>query len=141
MALYKALLLTCFKGLVCTYSLQRILSVLEQKPEDLSEAYGFAFIIFVTHLSFAQVDLFQSWHSRRSYERARGQLFCAIHHKALRRRDISTAAVPMKDGKATAVSGADLGKIVSDFSTKAVFNLPYNGIYRLILCSKISLAK
>ena len=108
-------IIICLQALVCTYSLQRILAVLEQKPRDLSEAYFFAFVTFVTHLSFAQVDLFQSWHSRRSYERARGQLFCAIHHKALRRRDISTASVPTKDGKATAVSGADLGKIVSDF--------------------------
>lgn len=38
-------------------------------------------------MSFAQVDLLQGWHSRRAYERARGQLFCALHWKALKAKD------------------------------------------------------
>ena len=38
-------------------------------------------------MSFAQMDLVQSWHSRRAYERTRGQLFCALHWKALKGKD------------------------------------------------------
>jgi hypothetical protein len=68
------------QGFICTYALQRILAALEKSPKALSEAYLFAFVTFVVHLSFAQVDLFQAWHSRRAYERARGQVgSCQLH--------------------------------------------------------------
>ncbi|EJD03803.1 P-loop containing nucleoside triphosphate hydrolase protein [Fomitiporia mediterranea MF3/22] len=97
----------------CVYSLQRILSALEATPKALSEAYFFAFVTFVLHLSFAQVDLFQAWHSRRSYERARGQLFCAIHYKALKIRDHTSTARTSKEESITSVNSADLGKIVN----------------------------
>ncbi|KAI5120846.1 hypothetical protein M0805_007033 [Coniferiporia weirii] len=100
-------------GFVCVYSLQRILSALESTPKAKSEAYLFAFITFVINLSFAQVDLFQAWHSRRAYERTRGQLFCVLHHKALRRRDLSGTAGSSKDGSNNADDSADLGKIVN----------------------------
>lgn len=63
---------------VCTYSLQRILLALEASPRLKFEAYFYAFVTFLTHLSFAQVDLFQSWYSRRAYERARGQVMCNV---------------------------------------------------------------
>ena len=53
------------------------------------KAYIWAVTTFLANLSFAQVDLFQAWHTRRCYERTRGQLFCAIHYKALRRREVS----------------------------------------------------
>lgn len=34
------------------------------------------------------MDLLQGWHSRRAYERTRGQLFCALHWKALKAKDV-----------------------------------------------------
>lgn len=46
-------------------------------------------------MSFAQADLLQGWHSRRAYERTRGQLFCALHWKALKGKD---AAGKIKGG-------------------------------------------
>lgn len=73
--------------------------------------------MFLANLSFAQVDINQRWYTRRCYERTRGQLFCALHYKALKRRDVS--------GKSTSEEGdeedetnegsesADLGKIVN----------------------------
>ncbi|EJD03804.1 P-loop containing nucleoside triphosphate hydrolase protein [Fomitiporia mediterranea MF3/22] len=97
----------------CVYSLQRILSALESTPRALPEAYFFAFVTFVLHLSFAQVDLFQIWHSKRSYQRTRGQLFCIIHYKALKRRDLIGAAGSSKEESITSINGADLGKIVN----------------------------
>ncbi|KAH8120041.1 P-loop containing nucleoside triphosphate hydrolase protein [Phellopilus nigrolimitatus] len=98
---------------VSVYALQKILSVMEEKSERRSEAYFFAFITFLIHLSFAQVALLRTWHSRRSYERTRGQLFCALHYKALRRRDLSGKTGSSQDGSNTADDGADLGKIVN----------------------------
>jgi hypothetical protein len=65
--------------------------------------------MFLANLSFAQVDLFQRWHTRRCYERTRGQLFCALHYKALKRRDV-TGIVQNAEDEA---SSADLGKIVN----------------------------
>ncbi|THH08344.1 hypothetical protein EW145_g2759 [Phellinidium pouzarii] len=100
-------------GFGCIYALQRILSALEKTPKAKPEAYFFAFVTFVINLSFAQVDAFQAWHSRRSYERTRGQLFCALHHKALRRRDISGTVGSSEDSSNTSDDGADLGKIVN----------------------------
>ncbi|KAL5518793.1 hypothetical protein ACEPAH_476 [Sanghuangporus vaninii] len=97
----------------CVYSLREILSALEMTPRAMSRAYFFAFVTFVLHLSFAQVDLFQAWHSRRSYERARGQLFCAIHYKALKRRDVSEVVDSSLDGSNVNKGSADLGKIVN----------------------------
>ncbi|THH32259.1 hypothetical protein EUX98_g1936 [Antrodiella citrinella] len=105
-------------GFVPPYCLQRILSALaDPRPEARSTAYGFTFVMFLANLSFAQMDINQRWYTRRCYERTRGQLFCALHHKALKRRDVS--------GKTTSESGdgtdkteggedsADLGKIVN----------------------------
>lgn len=85
-----------------------ILSSLDNPtPDSVATAKYWAFITFVAHLSFAQVDLFKNWHTRRCYERTRGQLFCALHDKALRRRDISGRIAGDDEG------GADLGKIVN----------------------------
>lgn len=43
-------------------------------PEDKSEAYFYGFVTFMLHLSFAQVDVFQEFYTRRSYERVRGMV-------------------------------------------------------------------
>ena len=55
--------------------------------------------------------MFQTWHTRRCYERTRGQLFCALHFKALKRRDISGKHTSDADGGDEA--NADLGKVVN----------------------------
>ena len=62
-------------------------------------------------MSFAQVDLFRNYHSRRAYERTRGQLFCAIHWKALRRLDLSGQYSAREGGGEG--DRADLGKVVN----------------------------
>ena len=76
-------------GFVPPYALSRILSSLENHEDKTghADAYFFALITFLAHISFAQLDLLQGWHSRRAYERARGQLFCALHWKALKAKD------------------------------------------------------
>ena len=95
-------------GFVPPYALQQILSDLaEQTPESRRDAYKWAIIVFVVNLSFAQVDLFQRWHTRRCYERTRGQLFCALHYKALTRMDAGGKIGDDEDAP------ADLGKIVN----------------------------
>ncbi|KAF8306061.1 hypothetical protein DL93DRAFT_2150580 [Clavulina sp. PMI_390] len=79
-------------GFVPPYALSRILSTLEKHHADpsypITEAYFFAIVTFLAHMSFAQLDLLQGWHSRRAYERTRGQLFCALHWKALKAKDV-----------------------------------------------------
>jgi len=97
-------------GFVPPYALQRILSVIGgATPEAKNTAYLFAALTFLVNLSFAQKDLFKNWHTRRCYERTRGQLFCSLHYKALKRQDIA--------GKASTTDGdkgsADLGKVVN----------------------------
>ena len=72
-------------------------------------AYFWTLVTLLAHLSFAQVDLFQSWHTRRCYERTRGQLFCALHYKSLRRQDLSGHVAEKVDEH----ESADLGKIVN----------------------------
>ncbi|KAI3621779.1 abc transporter [Moniliophthora roreri] len=97
-------------GFVPPYALKEILAVLsEDTPESRRTAYYWAFITFIAHLSFAQVDLFQQWHTRRCYERTRGQLFCTIHHKALKREDVAGKVT----SKNEANKSADLGRIVN----------------------------
>ncbi|KDQ63255.1 hypothetical protein JAAARDRAFT_29273 [Jaapia argillacea MUCL 33604] len=99
-------------GFVPPFALQQILSALaDPTPESRRTAYKYAFIAFVANLSFAQVDIFQNWHTRRCYERTRGQLFCAIHYKALKRRDVSGKAD--HDHDENSEEGADLGKVVN----------------------------
>ncbi|KAF9531878.1 pleiotropic drug resistance ABC transporter [Crepidotus variabilis] len=96
-------------GFVPAYSLQKILTALaSDDPTAASTAYRWAFITFVANLSFAQVDLYQRWHTRRCYERTRGQMFCLLHYKSLRRQQVGGAT--NKDGEPGA---ADLGKIVN----------------------------
>ncbi|TCD63205.1 hypothetical protein EIP91_005844 [Steccherinum ochraceum] len=103
-----------FVGFVPPYALQRILSALaDQTPESRRTAYLFTFIMFLANLSFAQVDLNQRWYTRRCYERTRGQLFCALHYKALRRRDVSGKTSVGEDAKDEENESADLGKIVN----------------------------
>jgi hypothetical protein len=97
-------------GFVGPFALQKILSALEDgSGEARSTAYFWALATFGSHLSFAQLDLFQRWHTRRCYERTRGQLFCAIHHKALKRQDVSGKVSHEDDEE----GNADLGKILN----------------------------
>ena len=57
--------------------------------------------------------MFQTWHTRRCYERTRGQLFCSLHYKALKRRDISGKHTTSTDGEGDEKTNADLGKVVN----------------------------
>ena len=101
-------------GFVPPFALQRILVAIENpSPSAKETAYFYALVTFLANLSFAQKDMFQTWHTRRCYERTRGQLFCALHHKALKRRDISGkhAASSVDDGQEE--TDADLGKVVN----------------------------
>ncbi|KIK70611.1 hypothetical protein GYMLUDRAFT_89627 [Collybiopsis luxurians FD-317 M1] len=100
---------TAVVGFVPAYALREILSALENNtPENRNTAYFWAFITFLAHLSFAQKDLIQQWHTRRCYERTRGQLFCMIHFKALKRQDVNGHVDIEGENKS-----ADLGKIVN----------------------------
>ncbi|KAF5385025.1 hypothetical protein D9615_001230 [Tricholomella constricta] len=97
-------------GFVPPYALKEILAALTTDDTDAkSAAYFWALITFLAHLSFAQVDLFQSWHTRRCYERTRGQLFCSLHYKSLMRQDITGKISQEGDEQ----KSADLGKIVN----------------------------
>ncbi|CAE6532095.1 unnamed protein product [Rhizoctonia solani] len=101
-------------GFVPPYALQRILRALEQ-PQDSGvprEAYIWGLVTFVAHMSFAQVDIVHRWHTRRCYERTRGTLFCALHFKALKRRDLGGATQTDKQEEKE-VSNADIGRIVN----------------------------
>lgn len=60
------LIIHCDAGFVPPYALKEILSALtENTPDSKSKAYYWALVTFLVHLSFAQVDLVQSWHTRR----------------------------------------------------------------------------
>lgn len=97
-------------GFVPPYALKEILSALAaDTPEGKRVAFYWTLLTFIVDLSFAQVDLFQGWHARRCYERTRGQLFCTLHYKALKRQEIS-GRIDHEKGKE---SNADLGKIVN----------------------------
>lgn len=98
------------------YALQRILSALaDSTPDSRTTAYLWATVFFFANLSFAQVDVFQRWYTRRCYERTRGQMFCALHYKALKRRDINgkSGTTELTDDEEEKSAGADLGKIVN----------------------------
>ncbi|KJA28401.1 hypothetical protein HYPSUDRAFT_62031 [Hypholoma sublateritium FD-334 SS-4] len=96
-------------GFVPPYALQEILAALKANDANSKQrAYLWTIVTFVAHLSFAQVDLFQSWHTRRCYERTRGQLFCALHYKSLKRREVSGRV--QREGE---TKNADLGKILN----------------------------
>ncbi|KAF4573251.1 hypothetical protein EYR36_007762 [Pleurotus pulmonarius] len=97
-------------GFVPAYALQEILALLgENGPEARLKAFYWAVITFLAHLTFAQKDLLKSWHTRRCYERTRGQLFCNLHYKALKRQDVSKQGSHEDDKQ----SNADLGKILN----------------------------
>ncbi|KAJ7170194.1 pleiotropic drug resistance ABC transporter [Mycena filopes] len=99
-------------GFVPPYALKEILAALaDPTPEARSKAYYWTLITFLAHLSFAQVDLIQSWHTRRCYERTRGQLFCTLHYKSLVRQEMS-GKTNAKEGEEE-VDNANLGKIVN----------------------------
>ena len=80
----------CHLGFVPPYALQEILSALaDPSPESKQRAYFWALMTFLANLSFAQVDLYQNWYTRRCYERTRGQLFCALHYKCVVMRSLT----------------------------------------------------
>ena len=116
------------------YALKEILSALaSDTPEVKNRAYYWTFVIFIAHLSFAQADLFQSWHTRRCYERTRGQLFCIMHYKSLKRQEISGRVNP--EGE---TSNADLGKTLNIM--QSVFrNLKSRNIQMLTLNLEVTL--
>jgi hypothetical protein len=89
--------------------LQQILTALStDAPEAIDKAYFWAIVTFIVNISFAQADLFQGWHTRRCYERTRGQMFCLLHFKSLKRYQLG--GLVDKNGEP---GGADLGKIVN----------------------------
>ncbi|KAI0789892.1 P-loop containing nucleoside triphosphate hydrolase protein [Abortiporus biennis] len=105
-------------GFVPPYATKQILSALaDTSPDARVTAYTFTVVMFLANLSFAQVDVNQRWFTRRCYERSRGQLFCALHYKALKRRDISTKKTDREGEDQKEESddneGADLGKVVN----------------------------
>ncbi|KAF9644674.1 pleiotropic drug resistance ABC transporter [Thelephora ganbajun] len=101
-------------GFVPPFALQRILAAIEDpSPSAKETAYFYAFVTFLANLSFAQKDMFQTWHTRRCYERTRGQLFCALHYKALKRRDISGKHATSSNDEGEEETSADLGKVVN----------------------------
>jgi hypothetical protein len=64
-------------------------------------------------MTFAQLDLLQGWHSRRAYERTRGQLFCALHWKALKAKDVR-GKVSFEEGKGDSKNAvAGIGRITN----------------------------
>ncbi|KAF7303184.1 P-loop containing nucleoside triphosphate hydrolase protein [Mycena kentingensis (nom. inval.)] len=96
-------------GFVPAYALQNILAELaDPTPESRTKAYYWTLITFLAHLSFAQKDLLKNWHTRRAYERTRGQMFCALHYKSLVRQDMSGKVNAKEEEDA-----ANLGKIVN----------------------------
>lgn len=101
-----------FAGFVPPYCLQQILRSLESSSSNSnsnpqSEPYVYALVVFVAHCSFAQVDLFDAWHGRRAYERTRGVMFCALHWKALKRRDMSGKTIAQKKGRGDGGGGGE----------------------------------
>ncbi|CAE6419815.1 unnamed protein product [Rhizoctonia solani] len=107
-------LYSAIAGFIPPFALQRILRALEQAQDGSTprDAYIWGLITFIAHMSFAQVDIVHRWHTRRCYERTRGTLFCALHYKALKRRDLSGAVqADNQDEKDT--SSADIGRIVN----------------------------
>ncbi|KAJ7492339.1 P-loop containing nucleoside triphosphate hydrolase protein [Mycena latifolia] len=100
-------------GFVPPYALQEILAALaDPTPESRSTAYYWTLVTFLAHLSFAQVDLIQGWHTRRCYERTRGQLFCTLHYKSLVRQEMS-GKINTNEGDDSEADNANLGKIVN----------------------------
>ncbi|PPQ81391.1 hypothetical protein CVT24_001829, partial [Panaeolus cyanescens] len=96
-------------GFVPLYALQQITSALaSDSPDAKTRAYYWTLAAFLANLSFGQVDLFQCWHTRRCYERTRGQIFCALHYKSLKRQEISGRV-----NRAGETKNADLGKLVN----------------------------
>ncbi|CAE6425291.1 unnamed protein product [Rhizoctonia solani] len=101
-------------GFIPPFALQRILRALEQPQESgvPREAYIWGLVTFLAHMSFAQVDIVHRWHTRRCYERTRGTLFCALHYKALKRRDLGGVTQTDKQDEKD-IPSADIGRIVN----------------------------
>lgn len=96
-------------GFISPYALKRILaSLANDGTSDTVTAISWTVIMFLANLSFGIVDLWQSWYTRRCYERTRGQLFCMLHYKSLKRQDIN-----FKVRREEQESDADLGKILN----------------------------
>ncbi|KAF8342804.1 uncharacterized protein EI90DRAFT_3030312 [Cantharellus anzutake] len=105
-------------GFVPAYCLSRILASLEDHSPGNKhyDAYTFAFITFLVHMSTAQSDLFRQWHSRRAYERTRGQLFCLLHWKALKGKDLRGRISESASNKSGEI-GMDVGSDVESNET------------------------
>lgn len=116
-------------GFIPPYALQHILAALaDPSPNARTTAYAYTALMFMANLSFAQVDMNQKWFSRRCYERTRGQLFCALHYKALKRRDISGKVKTGEGEDEEEKERADLGKVVNlmQYVRKVHFNTPFD---------------
>ncbi|KAI7934963.1 hypothetical protein MJO29_016226 [Puccinia striiformis f. sp. tritici] len=92
-------------GFVSTWAIKRILDGLT--IGDRSISFKFAILHFICNMSFAQFDLSGKWHSRRCYERTRGQLFNILHDKALRRKDMSGVVIVTKRNPGTTDESGD----------------------------------
>ncbi|KAK0184808.1 hypothetical protein F5146DRAFT_1073739 [Armillaria mellea] len=83
-------------------------------PEDRTNAYIYAFLMFIISVARAELDLQHLWFGRRAATRIRSQLMAAIYDKALKRKDFS-GIIDSDKGKttedATTANGTDKGKV------------------------------
>ncbi|KAI2471199.1 canalicular multispecific organic anion transporter 1 [Annulohypoxylon bovei var. microspora] len=87
------LFIITFLGLVETAAnlaipalLQRFLQSIERSPTYTNEAVFYTFAMLFVRLVAAQSSVFQTWYSRRAYERSRGELLTTLYAKTLSRK-------------------------------------------------------
>ncbi|KAI1096113.1 canalicular multispecific organic anion transporter 1 [Rostrohypoxylon terebratum] len=66
--------------------LKYLLQSIEAIPNRTQESIFYAFAILFVRLVAAQSSVFQTWYSRRAYERSRGELLTAVYAKTLSRK-------------------------------------------------------
>ncbi|KAG7443764.1 multidrug resistance-associated ABC transporter [Guyanagaster necrorhizus] len=73
------------------FFLNRILASIDSDaaPEDRTNAYIYAFLMFIISVARAELDLQHLWFGRRAATRIRSELMAAIYDKALKRKDFS----------------------------------------------------
>lgn len=81
---------------------------------DLRGIFYLVFLSLLLGIAEAVIELFESWHIRRAYERNRGALMCSVVDKALRRKMVEdTTGLEAASGEEKEHQRANIGQVLN----------------------------
>ena len=116
-------------GISTPVLLQQILRAMENPASSRRDAITFTVLSLLLRLVATQSGVFNTWFSRRCYERSRGEMITMIFEKTLSRKIIGSPKKLITDDP---VNGGEDGIMAGPGGLKSRFRVTVNSIFQQI---------